>query len=463
MPHTSRLSGSGLFQRLFSGYAQLLSIPGTKRFTFAVLLAGMPGPMVGMSVTIGIQHYYGSYGLAGRLTGTQAIATAIIGPLLGRLVDRYGQKRVSIPAVGTWMVAAATFVGCLLAHVPSTVYYFIMPFLAILPPWGAMCRARWAHILKGDTASVDRSLAMCSIFDEMMWIVGNPLSSILAVWSVPGAFAFTAICVTLGAILFLGAIGQPDSQLDKARKANMSLSDYLKKSQLATAQAAQISQKGTRNNTRTSTKKGASSMAFNPAIIALAATWFGLGAFQSASSISIISYARELGIPQITGLIFACFSFSSLVGVTFYGAHQWQTPLWKRFYICLAVLCFGLGSFSLTTALWQVIVIYLLIGVCQAPTWVNGNQIIMRLVPTSMFTETVALTDAMNSVGSSVGSATAGHFIDMAGSRGGFYTVAVLALTELVISFIGFRQIKAATSRAIVGEEKVDIAGSTGE
>jgi MFS family permease len=445
MSHMSGVRSSSLYQRLFSGYATLLSIPGARRFTFAVLLAGMPGPMVGMSVTIGIQHYYGSYGLAGSLTGTQAIATALIGPLLGHLVDRYGQKRVSVPAVGMWMAAAVAFVTCLLCRVPPSVYYFIMPFLAILPPWGAMCRARWAHLLAGDAASIDRSLAMCSIIDEMMWIVGNPLASILAVWSVPGAFAFTAVCVIIGAVLFLGAIGEPDSELDKARKAGMSLNDYRDSAKKAAA--------------KTTASKSTASLLLSPAIIALCVTWFGLGAFQSATSISIISYARQLGVPQVTGFIFACFSFSSLVGVTFYGAHQWQVPLWKRFYICLAVLAVGLGSFSLITALWQVIVIYLLVGVCQGPTWVNGNQIVMRLVPTSLFTETVALMNAMNSVGSSVGSATAGHFIDIAGPHGGFLTVAALAFAAVVIAFIGFRQIKAATSHAIIGEEKVEIDG----
>lgn len=469
----------GVFHRLFSGYEQLLSIPHTKRFTFAVLLANMPGPMVGMAVTIGIQHYYHSYGLAGRLTGTQAIATAILGPLLGQLVDRFGQKRVAIPAACTWMCGAAAFVTCLLLHVPAPVFYVIMPLLAFMAPWGAMCRARWARILKGNGPAIDRSLAMCSIVDEVMWIIGNPLSSILAVWSVPGTFAFTAICVIIGATMFLGAIGEPPSQLDEARKAGMSLADYRQaeanRRRQVEAREEEDRLNGEKinsgiNSSHRSTRRFAQSsrsavvarkhdrqgtVLISAGMIALGATWFGLGAFQSATSISIIAFARELGIPRVTGLIFACFSLSSMIGVTFYGAHQWQIPLWKRFYFCLAVLVLGLGSFSLVTALWQVIVIYLLVGVCQGPTWVNGNQIVMRLVPTSRFTESVALMNAMNSVGSSVGSAVAGHFIDMYGAHGGFVTDAMLALGCLVIAFIGFRQIRGATAHAVVGEEKV--------
>ena len=55
-------------QRLFGGYAELLRIPHTARFSVGSVIACMPFPMVGMTITISVQHYYGNYSLAGALT-----------------------------------------------------------------------------------------------------------------------------------------------------------------------------------------------------------------------------------------------------------------------------------------------------------------------------------------------------------------------------------------------------------
>lgn len=90
-------------QRLFGGYAELLRIPHTARFSVGSVIACMPFPMVGMTITISVQHYYGNYSLAGALTAVQAIALAVASPVLGKLVDKFGQRQVSIPTIIVWI------------------------------------------------------------------------------------------------------------------------------------------------------------------------------------------------------------------------------------------------------------------------------------------------------------------------------------------------------------------------
>ena len=158
---------------------------------------------------------------------------------------------------------------------------------------------------------------------------------------------------------------------------------------------------------------------------------------------------------QYTGFVFACFSLSSLAGALVYGAKNWMIPLWKRFYVCLAVVNLGIGSFLFAKHLWVIMVIYLVIGVCQAPTWINGNQLMLHLVPPSRFTEGMAWMGAMNSIGSSMGSAIAGVFIDRAGSHGGFTVVTALAIGSLLIALTGIRQIKSSTETPTLTEVEV--------
>ena len=173
----------------------------------------MPFPMVGMTITISVQHYYGNYSLAGMLTAIQAIALAVATPLLGKLTDKFGQRQVSIPTIIVWIVAAIALVTAITNRAPEWVLYCLTPFLAAIPPWGAMSRARWTKILKGDRERTNRALSLCGVLDECMWVIGNPLASTLAVISGLLAFSFTGMCVVIGALMFLTELTtEPPSQ-----------------------------------------------------------------------------------------------------------------------------------------------------------------------------------------------------------------------------------------------------------
>lgn len=466
-----------LARRLFGGYAELLRMPHTARFAIGSVIACMPFPMVGMTITISVQHYYGNYSLAGALTAIQAIATALVGPLLGKLVDIYGQRQVSIPTIIVWIIASTSLVTAITHHAPQWVLYAIVPFMAAIPPWGAMSRGRWTRLLRGDHERTDRALSLSGVLDECMWVVGNPLASTLAVISGLLAFSFTGMCVIVGALMFLTErTTEPPSQTQLAREAGLTRAQYRereaqKAAALQTARSAHTADADATTATHQPAEAHAATNAdghqpvgkpthshgsiWGPGLIAVCATWFGLGAFQSAASISIIAFATEQDMKQYTGFVFACFSLSSLTGALVYGAKNWMIPLWKRFYVCLAVVNLGIGSFLFAKHLWVIMVIYLVIGVCQAPTWINGNQLMLHLVPPSRFTEGMAWMGAMNSIGSSVGSAIAGAYIDRAGSHGGFVVVTALAIGSLLIALTGIRQIKSSTEAPTLTEVEV--------
>ncbi len=469
MSNTVLDGAKSIAHRLFGGYAELLRIPHTARFSIGSVIACMPFPMVGMTITISVQHYYGNYSLAGALTAVQAIALALASPVLGRLVDKFGQRQVSIPTILVWIVAATALTSCVTARVPSWILFCIVPFMAAIPPWGAMSRQRWTTLLKGDTERTNRALSLSGVFDECMWVVGNPLASTLAVISGLLAFSFTGMCVVVGALMFLTEVStEPKSQTQLAREAGMTRKEYRER-EAARSKALQVetaieyardrarSEGKSENEVREAMRQaemdaraGRKESIWGPGLIAVCVTWFGLGAFQSAAGISIVAFATEANMKQYTGFVFACFSFSSMIGALVYGAKNWTIPLWKRFYFCLAVVNLGIGSFMFAKHLWVIMIIYLLIGVCQAPTWVNGNQLMLHLVPPTRFTEGVAWMGAMNSIGSSAGSAIAGQFIDRMGSHGGFIVVTALALMSLAIALIGIRQIKTSTEQPML-------------
>lgn len=474
---TSSSALKELGHRVFGGYAELLRMPHTARYSIGGVIACMPFPMIGMTITISVQHYYGNYSLAGMLTAIQAIALAISTPLLGKLTDKFGQRQVSIPTIIVWIIAAIALTTSITNRAPEWVLYCLTPLLAAIPPWGAMSRARWTRLLKGDRERTDRALSLCGVLDECMWVVGNPLASTLAVISGLLAFSFTGVCVIIGALMFLTELTtEPPSQSDLARAEGITRKEYRAR-EAAKAQALKeqtaaeetrrrleregvtdpeaISREVARTVDEVRSGKIKKASIWGPGLVAVCVTWFGLGAFQSAAGISIIAFATESNMKQYTGFVFACFSISSLCGAIVYGAKNWAIPLWKRFYFCLAVVNIGIGSFMFARHLWVIMIIYLLIGVCQAPTWINGNQLMLHLVPPSRLTEGMAWMGAMNSIGASAGSAIAGQFIDRMGSHGGFLVVTALAMGSLAIALIGFRQIKSSTEQPTLTEVAV--------
>lgn len=432
--------GQGIIHRLFGGYAELLRVPHAARFTIGSVIASMPLAMIGMSITIGVQQIYGSYTFAGALSAVYSVSFALLSPQLGKLADRFGQRAAAIPAIIIWTIASQVFIAAANARVPEWVLFCIAPFLAFIPPWAAMSRARWRHLLKGDEKRISTSLSLCSVFDECMWVVGNPLSSTLAVISGALAMRFGAICAVIGAVMVLTeATTMPPSQRDLEWGAGGSAGPSTSIPSSAADPAVEVVPADL-------SSPASSGGIWGPGMIALLAIYFGLGAFQNATGVSIVSFAREAGVPQVSGLVIACFSVSSLTGALFFGAISWKTPLWRRFYTCLVVLAIGLSLFVLAPNLWVIGAIYLVVGLCQAPIFINGNEIIMHLVSPLRFTEAIAWSSTLYSIGSSCGSAIAGPFIDAYGHTGGFAMVAVLALVTLGIGFMGVKQVRASTA-----------------
>lgn len=69
-----------------------------------------------------------------------------------------------------------------------------------------------------DRQGVNRALSLSGVFDEAMWVVGNPLASTLAVISGVLSFSVTGLCVLIGALMFLTEFTTcPPSQTQLAR------------------------------------------------------------------------------------------------------------------------------------------------------------------------------------------------------------------------------------------------------
>ncbi|HEY6522398.1 MAG TPA: MFS transporter, partial [Solirubrobacteraceae bacterium] len=78
-------------------YRSVLSVPGCARIMATALIARLPQGMTSLAILLLIRSHTGSYAVAGIAVGAYDFATAAGAPLVGRLVDRFGRRRVLGP------------------------------------------------------------------------------------------------------------------------------------------------------------------------------------------------------------------------------------------------------------------------------------------------------------------------------------------------------------------------------
>src|SRR5918996_4285325 len=79
-------------------YGSLLSIPHARAFVLAGFVARLSISMRALGAVLMVSELTGSYGLAGAVAAVALLGEAVAAPPVGRLVDRYGQRRGVLPS-----------------------------------------------------------------------------------------------------------------------------------------------------------------------------------------------------------------------------------------------------------------------------------------------------------------------------------------------------------------------------
>ncbi|MDO4242874.1 MAG: hypothetical protein Q4C85_03815 [Actinomyces sp.] len=418
-------------------YASLLGMPHVARSAVFGVVGQFPLPLLGMGLLIGIRDGYGSYTLAGTVSAVMALTSAVTGPVVGRLIDAHGQRRVGLPVAALWITSIILMSAALAWRLPPGAVIAAGVLLGTSVPFSSMLRARWRHVLADRPGQLNSALSLTSILEEMMWVIGNPLATILAT-----SVAMLAPLAAAAAAIVLAIIGfLLDSSIEPA-----------------------ASGRTRRRRRLTGQVTGAPVRMFTVGYVSLLAITVAYGALIAATNVSVVALATELGRSGTAGLVIACFSGASMLGALGYGARAWRSPLWVRFYVGMVVVMAGSSALLWVDSLEQAAVVLAVAGLAQAPTVVNVNQLLILMTPASRFTEAMALLGAMFVIGMAVSNLVTGRMVDLMGSQGGFLSLVVFASTALAIGLGSARPIRAATARMIPDvDDLLEIDGSRGE
>ncbi|MDR1426950.1 MAG: MFS transporter, partial [Bifidobacteriaceae bacterium] len=186
------------------GYFALLALPGVKRFWAAGFLARFPNAMMGMAVTVLISGLYRQYSLAGKVSATMAIASAIGAPLIARLIDRHGQSRVGRPVLGMLTLSAALLTLFALLRLPQWTLIVAGALTGGLGlQFGTLVRTRWNGLLN-DYARIHRAFSLESVADDICFVIAPSVAAALGTSVAPASAMFVAVALLLvGGFLFL--------------------------------------------------------------------------------------------------------------------------------------------------------------------------------------------------------------------------------------------------------------------
>ena len=356
-----------------SRYVDILRGEGVARPVLSVLIGRIPDGIAGVSIVVLVRSGTGSYSAGGLAAGGFAVGSALAAPVIGRALDRLGQRALlplsaacfaviltaSVLAVGSvgeaWLVAMLTVAG--LTH----------------PPLDSAMRAVWPGLVARE--DLDLAYSLDSTLQELIWIAGPLMLSVLLV--IAGPKAPLLACAGLSV---LGTITYATSRTagrDPARRRDSEAQNAL------------------------------FSVPFRRLLAAAALYGVSCGIL----TLALTAFCAAHGHPAAVGVLIAIWGVGSIVGGIAYSTRRWSTPPQQRAVILLTA--FG-ALLALTAAAPNLTILagtMLLLGLPLSPWLGTLSTAVEHVIPADRTTEAFTYTFALITSGIAAGNALGGAVI----------------------------------------------------
>jgi Major Facilitator Superfamily len=340
-----------------------------------------------------------SYGLAGAMSAAYLLAAAALAIPQARLVDRLGQGRVLTVAAVVFATTMSAFVVIVQSGGPEWAA-FVGVVLAggAFPQVGSCVRSRWSHVLT-DRADIDTAYALESAVDEVVFMTGPILVTVLATTWHPVAGLVTAIIAGTGGTLFFAA-------------------------QRATEPVATPRVRGVRPARLRLRVMGP------VCVVGLA-----LGTLFGAAEVSTVAFASSRGLAGYAGLLLALWAAGSLIAGVITGLVTWRIGPSTRLRWGAVAMFVAMSPLSLIGSMWLMGAWLFVAGFAIAPTLVASLSLVEKAVPQSRLTEGMAIVETALVAGVAPGAALAGLVIDSQGASRAYLISLVAGLVAAVAAF----------------------------
>jgi hypothetical protein len=390
-------------------YRTLLRAPGAAAFFLTAAVGRVGIAMTSLGIVWLVHAQTGSYATAGLVTGGFAVAEAVAGPQLARLIDRFGQSQVLPPL----LLAHALAVTTLLILVANGMPNWLMAAGGVLvgatiPQLGALSPTRWAALLRAESAAaLPTAFSLESLANELAYLAGPVLVSILGTSGYPAAgTVLAAVLVVAGGLCFAAQRGTapPVAVAAERQRTGRSL--------------------------------------LRPGFAVLVAVNLAIGGFFGAMQISVTAFANEHGAAGTAAALFTVLSCASLLAGWLYGLRQRRTAPQVQLAVAaagLAICCLPLLLAGTPVELGFGLA---LTGLAIPVVLVLCSVLAEAAVHPTVLTQAFVWLNSASAAGSAGAAATAGWAVGTFGAHGGFAVAATATSIMATLALTGLRALR---------------------
>ncbi|MFE4304843.1 MFS transporter [Streptomyces sp. NPDC056891] len=349
----------------------VMATPHVARLLAGTLLGRLPNSMAPAALVLLITHSGGSVAFGGILSALYILASALSQPVKGRLLDRYGQTRVSGPAALINALSLLTLATVNAQSQPVLATALVALAGTNTPPLEAGLRALWSSVLP-DPGQRRAALAADTGSQGLLFVTGPLLAAFLASQYGPGtALAATAATGVTGSLIVLTSAP-------------------------SRAWSSPAKHHGTRSSLH------------NRALLQLLFALAGVGVANGAVTVWAVGMAERHQMDMLTGLIPGAYAAGSLIGGLLYGRRPW--PGSTASHLLASTAAFAAAWLPLLTlpGPHPAIALALLPGLFLPVVITSSFMTADRLAPAGNITETYAWMILSLGVGTASGTALAG-------------------------------------------------------
>jgi predicted MFS family arabinose efflux permease len=392
-------------------YRDLFLVPGSVEFSFAGLVGRLPNGMLSIAVILLVSDLTGSYSAAGTVAGFTVLGNAVGAPLIGRMVDRRGQRTVLLIFTG---LHVGSLCGLLLAarlDAPlSTLCLAGALAGASRASVGTMIRMRWTHEIRSSQsgfgrATVQSAYAFESVVDELVFISGPVIVAAIAVGVDTGA--------ALVACMLLTAIG------------SIWLAELRRTEPPASPQ-----------------RPGSRAAALESGMLVVAGATVCIGVSAGAVELAVLARAESIGHRPLGGLLLAVLAVSSMVGGLWYGGRNWAAQPRLRWLLSVLLLACTLLLLNLASTIWLLALVLLLVGFAVAPSGIAAIVLLEKLLASEKLNEAMSLEITAMTVGMALGGWLSGLVTERWGAQTALAAPGLSVLLAVAIIALGYRALR---------------------
>jgi MFS family permease len=384
-------------------YVEILRSPWVGALVASSLFSRLPIGINALAIILYLREQTGSFAVAGVVAGSLAAGSGVGAPVQGRLVDRFGQRRVLPPLALVHAAALGLLVACTeLGTATAVLVLFGLLAGVAIPPTSSVLRSMWTELVEPRLHQA--AYALDSTMIELIFITGPLLTALIAALASPaGALIVSAVAVVVGTAIFTAL--PPTRHVESEEPHPV---------------------------------RGLLGALTSPGVRVLVISSFPTGMGLGMLEVGIPAFSRAEGAAATAGVLLAIWSFGSLIGGLAYGMLP-RRSLHRTHLILAAVMPLTLLPPALAPGVWAMALLVIPAGCTIAPLLATRNELVGGVAPPGMRTESYTWPITSFVGGIAAGAALCGALVEGPGWRTAFLIAAAITATGAIVALAGRR------------------------